>query len=333
MKRLKTILGATGGFVALLFGAFLVGPRAHYPSFDGRLTPVEWPLSQLDSIIQAREAAVPGLKPDNQSRIIWADSIRKTPYSVVYLHGFSASPMEGVPVHREFAGRYGCNLYLPRLPHHGIDDEESFRDATPKDWIDGAKEALAIGRLLGEKVILMSCSNGSTLSIYLAAENPDALDALILYAPNIAIADPAAKLLTYPWGLQTARMMIGNYRNIPGFKGWEAEQYWTSTYRVEGLVAVQALLDATMVPQTFEKVRQPLFIGYYYKNEQEKDQVISIEAIKDFFEQASTPPDQKRMAAFPDAKTHVLPSGLFSKSLPAVQEATYKFAEEVLGMQ
>ncbi|MCB9349670.1 MAG: alpha/beta hydrolase [Lewinellaceae bacterium] len=333
MKIIKTLLKVAAGALLLLVVAFLLGPRAHFPAFDGKMPGIDWAITDLDSIIQTREAAVPNLKPDNQARVIWADSVRRTPYSVVYLHGFSASPMEGDPVHREFASRYGCNLYLARLPQHGIDDAESFKDVTPKDWIDAAAEALAIGHLLGEKVILMSCSTGSTLSIYLAAENPEAVDGLIMYSPNIAIADPAAILLTYPWGLQTARAMVGTYRTIPGFIGWDAEKYWTVKYRTEGLQALQALLDATMQPRYFEKIRQPLFIGYYYKNEKEKDEVISIEAIKTFFEHTSTLPASKQLVAFPDVNTHILPSRLFSKSLPAVQEATYQFAEKVLGME
>lgn len=38
-----------------------------------------------------------GLRPDNEARVVWADSIRRTP-CVVFLHGFSASRREGDPV-------------------------------------------------------------------------------------------------------------------------------------------------------------------------------------------------------------------------------------------
>ena len=41
-----------------------------------------------------------GIKPDNQARIIWADSSKKekTKIAFLYLHGFSASQAEGDPV-------------------------------------------------------------------------------------------------------------------------------------------------------------------------------------------------------------------------------------------
>ena len=105
----------------------------------------------------------------------------------------------------EFAKRYGCNLYLPRLAGHGIDDDDSFSDLRPEDLIASAKEAIAIGQLLGEKLILMSCSTGSTLSIYLSAENPEIVDAQFMFAPNIALHDPSAKLMTGPWGAAACR--------------------------------------------------------------------------------------------------------------------------------
>ena len=44
------------------------------------------------------------LKPDNEARIVWADSSRqKTAYAIVYLHGFSASLGEGDPTDTDIA--------------------------------------------------------------------------------------------------------------------------------------------------------------------------------------------------------------------------------------
>ncbi|MDZ7648638.1 MAG: alpha/beta fold hydrolase [Cytophagales bacterium] len=60
---------------------------------------------------------------------------------------------------------------------------------------EGAKQALAIGKQLGNKVILVSTSTGGTLALILAAEYPDDVHALINMSPNIAINDPAAFLL------------------------------------------------------------------------------------------------------------------------------------------
>ncbi|MEO1413545.1 MAG: alpha/beta fold hydrolase, partial [Bacteroidota bacterium] len=251
----------------LLLGAIVVGPRSHFEPVGTVLPQLELDLEEVEAFVAHQEAHLQNLKPDNGSRIVWADSLRRTPYAVVYLHGFSASPVEGAPLHREFARRYGCNLYLPRLAGHGLDDRESFVDLTPEALMASAREALAIGQVLGEKVILMSCSTGSTLSAFLAAAQPEAVDALLMYSPNFALENPATQLLTGPWGLQIARATIGGkYRSIQLPEN--CHPYWTITYRVEGLVALQGLLDQTMNEKTYRGVMQPFFLGYYYKNEE-----------------------------------------------------------------
>jgi hypothetical protein len=101
---------------------------------------------------------------------------------------------------------------------------------------------------------------------------------------------------------------------------------------VEAVVRLQKMLEESMVPQTFEKVTQPLFMGYYYKNEAEKDEVVSVAAMREMFEQLGTAEEQKRSVAFPDVGDHIIASYLKSKDLESVRRETFRFAEEVLGL-
>ncbi|MEJ0057828.1 MAG: alpha/beta hydrolase [Bacteroidota bacterium] len=133
------------------------------------------------------------LKIDNEARITWADSSKqKTEYSVIYIHGFSASQGEGDPVHKDFAKAFGCNLYLARMADHGIDTTEQLLYFTPDRYWQSSKEALAIGKAIGEKVIIISTSTGGTTALVLAAEYPQDVFALINMSPNIAINNPLA---------------------------------------------------------------------------------------------------------------------------------------------
>lgn len=331
MKILKNLLKFLGILLLVLGITYFLGPKSNqYPSFDGKINAVDIPLGQLEPYIAEQEAKVDNIKPNNQSRLIWADSIKKTDYALVYLHGFSASPMEGDPIHQEFASRYGCNLYIPRLAGHGIDSKESFADLSPKDLIESAKEAIAIGRLIGDKVILMSCSTGSTLSIYLAGENPELVDALMMYSPNIDLAAPESKLLTKQWGLQIARQMIGEYRHLDMLKGTDKEQYTTTSYRVEALVCLRDLLDKTMTVEQFGKIKQPFLLGYYYKSETEHDQIISMDAIKLFDRSVATSSSQKMVVPFANVANHVIPSSLYTKDQSEVRKANIEFAENIL---
>ena len=310
--------------------ALALGPKPDYPPIEANIAPLKISLSEIDAYIQQKESAFP-LKDDNQARVVWADSIpQKTPYSIVFVHGFSASPMVGNPVLPEVAARYGCNVFLTRLSGHGIDDIESFADISPKDLINSVKEAIAIGNLIGEKNIIMASSTGATLSTYLAAHNPSKVDALLFYAPLISLADASGKLLSYPWGLQIARKVNGNnyhkFKEVPP----GVEKYWTPQYRLEGLVAVQHLLDETMIPSVFERITQPLFVSYYYKDEENQDQIVSIEAIKSFFNSVSTPDNQKVLAELSEAGGHVLLSNLQAKNLDEVRTETFKFLDKLL---
>ena len=333
MKLLLKTLKFLGLILVILVLAFLLGPRPDFRESNPLVEPLDLRLDELDDYIQAKEVKVKGLKPYNQSQIIWADSIRKTPWVIVYLHGFSASPMEGDPIHLEFAERYACNLYLARLAGHGIDDDDSFINLQPEDLIISAKEAIAIGQQLGEKVILMSCSTGSTLSIYLTAENPEIIDAQIMFSPNVALYDPSAKLMTGPWGAQLVGQTIGTHREIPSFKGRETENYWTTTYHTNGLIALQALIDQSMEKEVFEKITSPYFIAYYYKNEKEQDQVISIDAIKQFDAATQTPKADKQVVALPNVDSHVIISRMQSKDLESVRQVVFNYADEVLKME
>jgi pimeloyl-ACP methyl ester carboxylesterase len=335
MRRFQRIIFILLSIIMVVAIIFLLGP---IPDFE-KITYEELPslnleLVELEEFIEDRNRQLPNLKPDNGSYIVWADSLpKKTTYSVVYLHGFSASPAEGDPTHKAFARRYGMNLYAPLLPQHGIEDPEAFLNLTPVSLIEAAREALTIGRLLGDSVILMSCSTGSTLSLYLAAKHPELVRALIMYSPNIELDNPAAKLITGHWGHELTQMIQGKYRSFSELEGTETDKYWTITYRTEGLIALQNLIDQTMGDELLSCISTPYFIGYYYQTEEESDHVISVPRILQFHSISSTEPNLKRIKAFPHAGAHVITSPIKSKDVQSVQNETYAYAEEVLGIK
>ena len=270
------------------------------------------------------------MKPDNEARILWInDSTKqKTEYAVVYLHGFSASQEEGDPVHTDFAKKFGCNLFLSRLEDHGIDTTEPLLNYTADRSWNSAKEAYAIGKQLGNKVILMGTSTGGTLALKLAAEYPE-VAGLILLSPNIAINDPNAWLLNNHWGLQIANLVKGKYNRASDTTEIYAK-YWDYKYRMEATVQLEELLETTMKESVFEKVKQPTLVLYYYKDEEHQDPVVKVSAIKKMFSQLGTSAEMKKMVAIPNAGDHVIGSYIKSKDVKSVEEECEKFATEVL---
>jgi len=332
---MKKILITIASVFCVLGIVYLAGPKFPNPELSNQLPGIQVSTADFESYLRTKESGSK-IKPNNESRIIWAnDSLKnKTAYCLLYIHGFSASWFEGEPVHTDFARRYGMNLYIPLLASHGIDTPDPLIDMTPDRLYESAKTALVEAQALGEKVILMSTSTGGTLSLKLAAEFPELMEGLILLSPNVAINNPAAFLLAKPWGLQIARTVFkGNYRiTDPDFAS-EGCKYWNCKYRLEATVYLEQLVEATMTKETFIKVTEPVFLGYYYKDEQHQDPVVKVDAMLKMFEELGTPDNLKQKVAFPEAGTHPIGCKLVSKAWQEVEKASYQFAEEKLKLK
>lgn len=327
---MKVFKGIGIGMIVLAI-IYLLGPQAEKPVINNIPTQLDLSLKEVSAHIDFQEEKLPFLKTDNEARVIWADSaLRKTEYAIVYLHGFSASQGEGAPIHTQISKKYGANLYLSRLEGHGTNEPEPFINLSVEKLVSTAKEAIAIGKLIGEKVILMSCSTGGTLSLYLAAGDPE-IAGLVLYSPNIDLYDKKTSLLTSPWGLQIARLISGG-NQIEFEQPEEMKKYWTTKYRLEGVVQLKLLLEATMIPKVFKKISQPTFVGYYYKNEHEQDKVVSIKKILDMYNKLGTVDSLKHIKAFSEVGYHALNSQYRSKDLISVKEETSYFLEKIMGL-
>lgn len=320
-----------GILVVLFIVVYFFGPQPNSPKLSVSLPELPQQPGELEGFIRSQEAAH-RLRPDNEARIVWLnDSTREmTEYAVVYLHGFSASQEEGDPVHQNFAKKFGCNLYLSRLAEHGIDTSEQLLNMTADNLWESAKQAYAIGKRLGKKVILMSTSTGGTLALKLAAEYPE-IHSLILLSPNIEIRDPNAWLLNNHWGLQIARAVQGKY-NVPQDTTRIYKQYWNTPYRMEAAVQLEELLETTMKKSTFERVKQPTLLLYYFKDDENQDEVVKVSAMKRMFRQLGTPDSLKNAVPIPGAGDHVIGSYIKSKDVAAVERECERFAREVLGM-
>jgi len=181
-------------FLVLLIAVYFVCPKSDSGPITLEYPTVPAEAELLEKYIEEKESKMKNLRPDNEARIVWLDSTKtKTPYSLVYLHGYSASWYEGEPIHRETAKKYGMNLYLSRLAGHGVGSKESFKDVTSDDLMDSALEAIAIGKQLGEKVIVMGCSTGATFGLPSMAFDSE-IAAGVFYSPNIGQTNIESKV-------------------------------------------------------------------------------------------------------------------------------------------
>lgn len=328
LKKLLYILAA---ILLLLLIVYLCGPKV---SFDKIVDspPTKWatmPLEKLDQAIADKEATIKDLKPDNQARIVWQDSTKsRTGIAVCYLHGFSASQEEGDPVHQTIADTLGANMFLSRLYDHGRSDINSFQNMTPQQLIDSANEAIDIASRLGDTLLVVSCSTGGTLSAYLASKRDD-IDALVMYSPNIDLYDKRSELLLMPWGEQIAKVVYGGDYSDHDYTPKQA-QYWNKLYHIDATFMMRNMLDQTMTDEVFKKIDIPVFLGYYYEDEEHSDHVVSVQAMRDFYQTISTPKSQKMEVAFITPRKHVLSSYLFSQDVGVVIDSTVSFIDKVI---
>ena len=318
-------------FFLLLGALYLVGPRVETPELNESPVSVPSNLMSLEQWITEKENALGNVRSGNASQIIFNDSVpKKTKFSVLYLHGFTASGREGEPVHRDIAKALGANLYIPRLYGHGLEETEPMLGFNNEDFWESGKEALAVAKQLGEKVIVLGTSHGGSLSLSLATD-PD-IAALCLFGPNIAVYDPKAKLLSKPWGLQIARLVKGGNYHYMVTSNEEKKNYWTTKARLESLIHMQKFLDVKMRKATFKKVQAPVFLGYYYKNDSLQDQVVSVPAMLEMYDQLGTPQHLKQKKAFPEAGDHVLTSYLSTENYEAVTREVLQFLSDKLNI-
>ncbi len=236
MKKLWTGVVVVVAFIVL----------AAFISMPDKLAPIESTPDlpeDLDSWLAVREAAAPyPLVPGTEKRIRWQSPGERTEYVVVYLHGFSATRQEIAPAPEQLADALGANLFDTRLAGHGR-QTALIENVTAEDWLVDGAEALAIAERLGDKIILITVSTGSTLAVALADHPLMAkVDTLIMMAPNFSPADTNARHLTGPGGPILASLILGDTRS------WEpknAEQalYWSTEYPTTSTIEVMRLVD------------------------------------------------------------------------------------------
>ena len=328
MRKRRIVLAA-----ALVLGAVAaLGPRAQRRELTVRLPAVPTAPLQLQAWVDAHEAAQPGVRPDNHARIVWADPQHpaRTTCAIVYLHGFGASQGEGAPVHRELARDFGCNLYLSRLPGHGLIAPDAMRGLDAQRLVDGAARALAIGHALGERVIVIGTSMGGALALELAAQQPQAVDALVLWSPLVRERDDRLASMFWPWGGVFMRYAYNRGNEIVPQHG--DSLHWSKAIHLDGYRSVAVLSRSALNPLTFARIHTPAFVGYYYRDEKNQDSTVSVPAILGMFDQLGTLARLKRKQDFPDAGAHVIASAVYSKSVEAVHRRSREFLHDVVGL-
>jgi alpha-beta hydrolase superfamily lysophospholipase len=191
-----------------------------------------------------------------------------------------------------------ANAFLTRLAAHGLASPAEFATVTAQDWLDDAREALAIGDHIGERVILIGTSTGALLATMAALEgDASRIAALILLSPNFGIQDRRAAFISGPLGPWLARLIIGEEYSFQPATSGHAE-FWTTHYPSRAVVALMNLVNHARSLE-LRNLKIPTLVIYT-----DTDTVVDTKAIQDRFAEIGT--TQKLIVNLPKATRHEL---------------------------
>lgn len=249
------------GFLAVIIFTLLFGPRE--PT-DGDLTFTPEAVGEdIEEYLTWVEAPFTDITPGVEKQVIWADPTTRarTPISIVYVHGFSATAQEIRPVPDRVAAELGANLFYTRLSGHGRTGDAMAEPAVV-DWLDDVAEAMEIGRRIGDRVILMGTSTGATMATIAAVDTRmnEGLAGMIMVSPNFKVAAAGAGILDLPFARYFGPVVAGAERS---FEPHNADHglFWTTKYPTTSLLPMAASVRAAN-GVTFRAIEQPVLMVF-----------------------------------------------------------------------
>ncbi len=260
MRRFGKILGRVLLFCAALIAlAFAFAPEE---PVDRSLRFEAASLGpDLDAYLVREEAKFSDIVPTTEKQIIWAGAAgTKTPLSVVYIHGFSATKHEIRPVPDQVAAALGANLFFTRLSGHGR-GSAAMAEPQAGDWITDMDEALAIGRRLGERVIVISTSTGGTLAALAAtdAQRATNIAGMVFVSPNFGIDKRASFILNLPFVRSWGPIIAGAERSFET-RNADHARLWTTRYPTVSAIPMEALVQDVLTQDFTQAIPPALFL-------------------------------------------------------------------------
>lgn len=229
-------------FIVIVVVVFALGPR---PDANDTITFSPDTIGDdLSAYLSKVEADIPNLTSGAEKEVIWFDPTTKakTPISIVYLHGFSATKYETRPVADNVARQLGANLFYTRFKGHGRDGP-GLADTSVQDWSNDYAEAIAIGERIGEKVLLMATSNGGLITTW-GLSKPELANnvmGVVFASPNFELRSLPTWLANIPWAETILPAVAGDHYS------WEAsnpdhDKWWTTAYPSKAIFPMTSML-------------------------------------------------------------------------------------------
>ncbi|WP_282027331.1 alpha/beta hydrolase [Ruegeria faecimaris] len=303
------ILGRVFLTLIVAFGLiYWFGPREKVdlaPTFDARKFG-----EGVQVYFESVESAFADIIPGVEKRVIWQEGYKeqRTPVSILYLHGFSASSEEIRPVPDLLAETLGANLVYTRLQGHGRGGD-AMGEATASGWMQDLAEGLAAARAVGEKVVVISTSTGGTLAAAAALneELSQNVAGIVFVSPNFGVKAAGAWIPGLPWARIWLPLIMGETRGVAGVNP-EMNKFWSAVYPWQAVVPMTVLVDVVYALD-FSDARVPAL--FWFSNE---DQVVRADLTHEIAKAWGAPASVELVTMGPgdDPNSHVIAGRLMS---------------------
>lgn len=231
----------------------------------------------IDEYLIKSEQQFSDIRQGVSKKIIWANKKNtKTPISIVYIHGFTASSEEVRPLPDLIAKDINANLYYTRLSGHGR-TSNAMVNSSIQNWMNDLHEAIEIGSRIGKKVIILSSSTGGTISVTSALNKKLSSKILgyIFISPNFGINNKFANLISWPFSEYWLQLILGKtMKHSP--RNENNKKYWTMSYPTNALIPMARLVNEVN-NKDFSNIKKPAL--FYFSME---DKVVNPLKIKKF---------------------------------------------------
>jgi esterase/lipase len=186
-QKHKTISAVLGIIVLLLAILIIIafGPHAVEPTVTSN--PAESYAEAFARIqeIKTAESQLENLNATCVTRLLTHGE--KTEKTIVFLHGFTSCPEQFEQLGEKFHDR-GYNVYIPRMPGHGLEDRlgSGLETLTAESLANFATQTADIAQGLGEHVTIAGLSGGGSVTVWLAQERED-VDLAVPIAPFVGV--------------------------------------------------------------------------------------------------------------------------------------------------
>ena len=199
-------------------------------------------IKDIDSLLENQEKMVRALRPGTEKKVLWFQGNGvKSKTSIVFIHGFSASRVEIDPVVDLIAAELNANVYFTRLRGHG-QDGRALAEATYEQLLDDTIEAIEIGKLIGDEVVLMGCSTGCSL-IHVALGQGHDIKAAIYVSPNFGPKPIKGQALRLPGAKFLVPLVFGQEHSFVAIND-KYTTCWTTKYPTKALFTIKTTVLA-----------------------------------------------------------------------------------------